>query len=538
MTTVAAPTSSMKDGENDHTADNNIKRVVICGAGPAGLLLTALLLQHNKDSSADDVDADAGANKSNKSSTKYHVTLIDNRQDFGTMSPSEVTKRHKSWMLALANHGCEALRELPGLFEEYVQTVAIQQDSITIFLGGKYRLDNKLNADGNGDIFEDGYIIDRNQAVACIARYVQDRYHDDNQHYRGMYDTQCQYVDHDNKRVLTKDIKTGVETYVDYDLLVGCDGIRSVVRQAFVQRHHDFECDVGHIFQPFKSVHVKRPTAITNERCVSICVEVLPSTLGIVLAEHDGIANINFGTSFNRFDKLPAELKSKDYEVVSKYLRDNLVAFELDDYDDFAKQWVNQRWNHTGQVHCNFYHSRDDIVLMGDAAHATSPAIGQGMNQALKDAQVLCRLLKEHDHDFQTALPAFSEARVKEGNALTELSMHLSCFDTTTVVLETVHEIIRTKLHTWFPKWVDNHARALVGLRGYSLNDIYILAKKQGIIRKNRRINEHIRRDFFERQVGMMIEPAGIIGSSTYWVTLASSVMIFTVVVMNYYSPW
>ena len=42
---------------------------------------------------------------------------------------------------------------------------------------------------------------------------------------------------------------------------------------------------------------------------------------------------------------------------------------------------------------------------MGDAAHATSPAIGMGMNTALRDAQIFYEILKEYNDDMEEVLP-------------------------------------------------------------------------------------------------------------------------------------
>ena len=68
------------------------------------------------------------------------------------------------------------------------------------------------------------------------------------------------------------------------------------------------------------------------------------------------MANITIGCPRYKFDDIDDELKSDDYKVVSAYVREKFKAFELVDYDDFAKQWVAQRWNQTGMIHCNFYH--------------------------------------------------------------------------------------------------------------------------------------------------------------------------------------
>ena len=42
------------------------------------------------------------------------------------------------------------------------------------------------------------------------------------------------------------------EFYMSYDLLVGCDVVRSVVREAMIKRHPTFEMDIGDIFNTFK----------------------------------------------------------------------------------------------------------------------------------------------------------------------------------------------------------------------------------------------------------------------------------------------
>ena len=57
---------------------------------------------------------------------------------------------------------------------------------------------------------------------------------------------------------------------------------------------------------------------------------------------------------------------------------------------------------HVDQVLFSEYHDvvmrswhRDNVVFLGDAAHATSPQLGQGCNLALVDAEVLARSLRE-----------------------------------------------------------------------------------------------------------------------------------------------
>ena len=52
----------------------------------------------------------------------------------------------------------------------------------------------------------------------------------------------------------------------------------------------------------------------------------------------------------------------------------------------------------------------DDVVYLGDAAHATSPQLGQGCNLALVDAQVLAQSIAVSD-SLPLALDAYSRTR-------------------------------------------------------------------------------------------------------------------------------
>lgn len=68
--------------------------------------------------------------------------------------------------------------------------------------------------------------------------------------------------------------------------------------------------------------------------------------------------------------------------------------------------------------------------LLGDAAHAVVPFLGQGMNCGFEDARVLARCLDEAEHDWSRALPTFEAERRPNADALAAMSLahyeHLS----------------------------------------------------------------------------------------------------------------
>ena len=62
-------------------------------------------------------------------------------------------------------------------------------------------------------------------------------------------------------------------------------------------------------------------------------------------------------------------------------------------------------------------------VLMGDAAHATVPFYGQGMNAGFEDCTVMWELMKKHDENWGKIFEEFSLVRKPDGDALQDLSL-------------------------------------------------------------------------------------------------------------------
>jgi 2-polyprenyl-6-methoxyphenol hydroxylase-like FAD-dependent oxidoreductase len=64
------------------------------------------------------------------------------------------------------------------------------------------------------------------------------------------------------------------------------------------------------------------------------------------------------------------------------------------------------------------------IVLLGDAAHATTPNLGQGACMAIEDAVVLARCMKQ-ERDPAKAFERFEQARVKRTSQIVTTSYNL-----------------------------------------------------------------------------------------------------------------
>jgi kynurenine 3-monooxygenase len=102
----------------------------------------------------------------------------------------------------------------------------------------------------------------------------------------------------------------------------------------------------------------------------------------------------------------------------------------------------------------DLFHAGDSILLIGDAAHAVSPTIGQGCSASLEDVLIFEQLLEQYDDDWARALPTLSEQRVPDAHALQELSNYSFPRSKRLIVEYYLQLKFHRILHRWFPQWV------------------------------------------------------------------------------------
>jgi kynurenine 3-monooxygenase len=74
-------------------------------------------------------------------------------------------------------------------------------------------------------------------------------------------------------------------------------------------------------------------------------------------------------------------------------------------------------------IRCSPWTHGGRIALIGDAAHAMVPFLGQGMNAGFEDCTVLDSLLDQHDEDWGTVLSEYDRLRRPDCDAVTEMSL-------------------------------------------------------------------------------------------------------------------
>ncbi|MBE3558871.1 MAG: FAD-dependent oxidoreductase [Ktedonobacteraceae bacterium] len=190
-------------------------------------------------------------------------------------------------------------------------------------------------------------------------------------------------------------------TTAEGDLLIGADGIRSIIRQ-----HLFGEPQIHYVgYSSWRGI-------------ASVSKEIIPF----------GVSSETWGVG-RRIGLIPL----KDDRVYWFVARTVPEGEGKDDPPELRKQRVQalfHGWHHPIEpvleateasmiIHADIYTiaplprwSKGRVVLIGDAAHAMTPNMGQGGCQAIEDAPALAESLQAHTSDSEAALRAYEVRRM------------------------------------------------------------------------------------------------------------------------------
>jgi 2-polyprenyl-6-methoxyphenol hydroxylase-like FAD-dependent oxidoreductase len=195
---------------------------------------------------------------------------------------------------------------------------------------------------------------------------------------------------------IVPEYRTRLEVLPEADLIVGADGLNSVVR-----RQGDFGATLSHQQNRFIWYGTPRNFPALTQTFIT-------TGFGPMNAHHYSYAPgrstfiIEMGPeTFARtgFDRMP--------EPESRAVCERLFAAALDGAPLIAN---NPVWRQFPNLWCDRWHD-GNRVLVGDALHTAHFSIGSGTRLALEDVVALVRALQAHDWDLAAALPAYQAAR-------------------------------------------------------------------------------------------------------------------------------
>lgn len=216
-------------------------------------------------------------------------------------------------------------------------------------------------------------------------------------------------------RILLEDMKRQRSHEVRAAKVIGADGGGSALRQSLAARQR-FTVREERLDHDYKELLI--PTLRGRPQLAMHALHIWPRG-GFML-----IALPNADGSFTATLFLPREGNPSFAMLETAEQANDFFAREFPQaltlIPDLAAQFLAHPQGFLGTVHCPVWHEGEDLVLIGDAAHAIVPFHGQGMNCAFEDCRILDELMQT---DAPTAFSRFEAARRADCEAIAAMAL-------------------------------------------------------------------------------------------------------------------
>ena len=355
------------------------KNVIIVGAGLAGSLCAMYMLKRG-----------------------YDVSVYERRSDMRKTKLSA----GRSINLALSKRGWTALEKV-GVDKE-VRHIAIPMPKRVM-----HDLDGNLTDQYYGNKDQAIYSVPRGELNVLLMNLAEAR------GAKIFFNHRCLDISIDRPELTLLDNNSNRELTISCDLVVGADGAYSAVRDKMM-RQDRFQFSQNYIEHGYKELLIPANPDGTH-KIEKNALHIWPrgSYMLIALPNLDGSYTCTLFSPYegkDSFEDLNTPKKVKEFF--------NRV------FNDFAKltpdlvdQFFNNPTSSMGIFKCYPWHLKNYCVLIGDAAHATVPFYGQGMNASFEDCRFLDELL-DKESDMNNVLKKYSKNRKPNGDGLQDLSLH------------------------------------------------------------------------------------------------------------------
>lgn len=234
------------------------------------------------------------------------------------------------------------------------------------------------------------------------------------------YNQKCINADLENGIVYLEDTKTGEKSEVKSDVVFATDGAFSAVRYNAMQKVDRFNYSQNYIEDGYREILLPA-NADGSYPLDKNALHIWPRGrfMLIALANEDG--------SFTCTLFMPFEGENSFETLTSKEAVDNFFKTIFSDFyemmPNIADAWEDHPLSSLAIVRC-YPWTHGKTALMGDAAHATVPFYGQGMNAGFEDCTVMWELMQKHNEDWDKVFKEYQLLRKPDGDGVQDLSLH------------------------------------------------------------------------------------------------------------------
>ena len=359
-----------------------MKKIGIVGAGLVGSLQAILMAKRG-----------------------YHVSVFERRPDLRKAK----LIAGKSINLALSDRGWKAL-ELAGITED------IKEIAIPMYKRCMHALDGTLSYQPYGKEDQAIYSVSRgglNQRLMNLA--------DDFPNIEYNFNRKCQDIDLKTNELTFNNTESSQQEKHQFDHVFATDGAYSAVRVRMQKSVQFFDYSQKYLDHSYKELFIPANSDGTHKLDKN-CLHIWPRGEFMMIA----LANLDGSFTCTLFFPMKGEISFeslKTREQVSDFFNKTfpdaipLMPTLLDDYFDNPT-------SNLIMVRCEPWNYKDQIALVGDAAHAIVPFYGQGMNCGFEDCTVFDQMLSDANDNWDGLLDKYSEQRVPDGNAILDLALY------------------------------------------------------------------------------------------------------------------
>ncbi|HNL07347.1 MAG TPA: NAD(P)/FAD-dependent oxidoreductase, partial [Chitinophagales bacterium] len=334
----------------------------------------------------------------------YAVTIYERRKDLRKTKMSA----GRSINLAMSYRGWKGLDDV-GVGDD-IRKIAIPMYGRTM-----HYLDNSTSFQPYGN---------NNQAIYSVARGAINQQLMDiaesHTHTQIHFDEECIDVDLEGGKAVFRNTQTDAITTAEADVVFGTDGAFSAVRYQALQKLDRFNYSQTYIEDGYREILLPaNPDGSYKMAKETLHIWPRGRFMLIALPNFDGSFTCTLFMPFDNHKYCFNNLKTK--QQVDDFFEDLFPDFYRM-MPNVADEWENHPLSSLAIIRC-FPWTHGKVALVGDAAHATVPFFGQGMNCGFEDCSVLWELMQKHDHNWAAIFKEYEVLRKPNGDAVQDLSL-------------------------------------------------------------------------------------------------------------------
>ena len=236
------------------------------------------------------------------------------------------------------------------------------------------------------------------------------------------FQQRCTGMDFETRQVFFADEANGRDYALAQTPVIGADGVGSALRRSLIQRIRvDYSQD--YLAHGYKELSI--PADEDGDFSLDpSALHIWPrrSFMLIALPNPDHSFTCTLFLAFEANDAMPGFDQLDSPAAVTAFF-DQHFPDVVPLIPDLASAFFHNPTGVLSTIRTSPWHADDQLLLIGDAAHAIVPFFGQGMNAAFEDCTLLMRQLQNFDGDWAEQFRTFSLARKPDTDAIADMAL-------------------------------------------------------------------------------------------------------------------